>query len=458
MIAGLTAERAPGATPVHPVTQTGFDAWVRDRPGIERHWLESAGFEPKPGAWSLLPDPEHRVGGVLVIVDEPVGPWALAALPDQLGPGRYRVEAHWDGDAHALAALGWALACYRFTRYRAADAPRVELEVDPSCDARRVAEVADAVAFARDLINTPAGDLDPERLGDAVEALGASFEASVERTVGDALLEQGFPAIHAVGRAAAARPEVIDLRWGPEDAPRLTLIGKGVCFDSGGLDLKSAANMRMMKKDMGGAAHAAALARMVMARDLPVRLRVLVGAVENAVSGNAYRPGDILATRKGTTVEVDNTDAEGRIVLSDLLTLAGEESPALVVDFATLTGAARVALGTEVPVMFSNDDAVADGIAAAAAATHDPVWRLPLHAPYRELLESRVADMTNSASSPMGGAITAALFLEHFVPGETPWVHFDLMAWNAKARPGRPEGGEAMGLRAVLAYLEQRFA
>jgi leucyl aminopeptidase len=457
MITGLADGRTEGAVPVFPVTRADFTAWVDSRPEHERRWIAATGFTPESGRACLLPGSSHELAAVAVVVDPVPGPWALATLPDLLPAGRYRVEAGWGSEQHGLAALGWALACYRFTRYKEAAAPRAELELPEAANGTALGHQIAGLFLTRDLINTPASDLGPERLADAIAELGAAFDARVERTVGDELLARGFPAIHAVGRASAGRPEVVDLTWGEPEAPKVTLVGKGVCFDSGGLDLKSAANMRIMKKDMGGAAHAAGLARIVMGTGMPLRLRLLVGAVENAVSGDAYRPGDVLSTRKGTTIEVDNTDAEGRIVLSDVLALAGEESPDLVVDFATLTGAARVALGTEVPVLFTNRDAVADGIIGAGRRIGEPVWRLPLHQPYREMLESRVADMTNSASSPFGGAITAALFLEHFVPNEVDWAHFDLMAWNHKARPGRPEGGEAMALRAVHAYLGARY-
>ena len=309
----------------------------------------------------------------------------------------------------------------------------------------------------RDLINTPAADLLPGGLYESARSLAARFGAECSSLAGDDLLANGYPAIHAVGRASADPPRLIDLRWGDPAAPRVTLAGKGVCFDTGGLDLKPASGMRLMKKDMGGAAHVLGLARLVMSAELPVRLRVLIPAVENAVAGNAYRPGDVLATRAGVTVEVDNTDAEGRIVLCDALTEAVREKPDALIDFATLTGAARIALGPDLPALFSNDDDLAGGLARCAEEVRDPLWRLPLHRPYDELLKSQVADVANAASSPQAGAITAALFLRRFVPDGTPWAHFDLMAWNARARPGRPVGGEAMALRATWAWLEGRY-
>ena len=325
-------------------------------------------------------------------------------------------------------------------------------------DARSLRDRVRAIALVRDLVNMPATDMMPEHLDAAAKELAAEFGATHRSVVGDALLAERFPTIHAVGRASACAPRLIELGWGDPSHPEVVLIGKGVCFDSGGLDIKTADGMRYMKKDMGGAAHVLGIARLVMAEPLPVRLRVLIPAVENAISGNAFRPGDIIRTRKGLTVEVDNTDAEGRLVLCDAIALACERKPALIVDFATLTGAARSALGTDLPAMFCNDDKVAERLLDTSARVADPVWRMPLHQPYRKMLESRAADMLNSGRSPYAGAITAALFLESFVGSDVPWVHFDLMAWNVAASPGRPEGGEAMGLRAVHAYLTERFA
>jgi leucyl aminopeptidase len=298
----------------------------------------------------------------------------------------------------------------------------------------------------------------PEHLAEAMQALGQEFGATVEQIVGEELLTRNFPLIHAVGRASSHSPRLLDLRWGDPTHPKVTLVGKGVCFDSGGLDLKPSGAMRLMKKDMGGAATALGLARLIMSSGLRVRLRVLVAAVENAVAGNAFRPGDVLRSRQGLTIEIHNTDAEGRLILCDALAEAGTKRPDVMLDFATLTGAARVALGTEVPALFCNDDGLASGLLAAAEREQDPLWRLPLHSPYRDLLDSKIADIANVSESSYAGAITAALFLKEFVPAGIPWAHFDLMAWNLKTQPGRPEGGEAMGLRAVFAWLEQRYS
>ncbi|MCC7219649.1 MAG: leucyl aminopeptidase family protein, partial [Candidatus Contendobacter sp.] len=300
-------------------------------------------------------------------------------------------------------------------------------------------------------------DLMPEHLAETMQGLAQEFNATLEQTVGDELLSHNFPLIHAVGRASIHPPRLLDLRWGDPNHPSLTLVGKGVCFDSGGLDLKPSGAMRLMKKDMGGAATALGLARLIMSAGLPVRLRVLIAAVDNAVAGNAFRPGDVIRSRQGLTVEIHNTDAEGRLVLGDALTAAGSEQPDFMINFATLTGAARTALGTALPALFCNDEPLAAGLLAAAEREQDPVWRLPLHQPYRELLDSKIADIANAADSPYAGAISAALFLKEFVPEGLPWAHFDLMAWNLKSRPGRPEGGEAMAMRAVFSWLEQRY-
>ena len=335
--------------------------------------------------------------------------------------------------------------------------PGAKLVVPKNADPLLAESLADAVHLVRDLINTPANDMGPSGLAAAARKVARAHGAKVSVTIGDALLKKNYPLVHAVGRASSDAPRLIDLRWGGK-GPKVTLVGKGVCFDSGGLDLKPASGMLLMKKDMGGGAHVLGLADMIMGAKLPLRLRVLVPAVENAVSGDAFRPLDVLKTRKGLTVEVGNTDAEGRLVLGDALSEAARENPDLIVDFATLTGAARVALGTEVPAFFTDRDSLADALMRHAARESDPLWRLPLHKPYRRLLDSKVADLNNVSSGSFGGAITAALFLAEFVGSEAPWVHFDLMAWNLSDRPGRPQGGEAMGLRAVYGVVAELAA
>lgn len=454
---GLIGHTRRAPVEVVPLEADGLQKWLKARNARLRRWIESTNFRAEPGSVCLVPKSDGSLEMVLTGIGEPEDPYAIAHLPAALPAGSYRLAAEWPDDVMERAALGWALGVYQFTRYRKRDAPKARLVVEPAARLRRVRRQVEGIYRVRDLVNTPAEDMSPKHLAHAVKEMGRDFHAGVKEIVGDALLSKNFPAIHAVGRAAAHAPRLIDLRWGSKQRPKLTLVGKGVCFDSGGLDLKPASGMRLMKKDMGGGAHAIGLAHMIMSAGLPVRLRLLVPAVENAVSGNAYRPGDVLASRKGLTIEVDNTDAEGRIVLCDALAEAGAESPDLVIDFATLTGAARVALGTDLPAMFCNRDDVADGLAESARRVRDPLWRLPLHRPYRELIDSRIADIANSGGSPYAGAITAALFLQDFVPADIPWVHFDLMAWNLRARPGRPEGGEAMGVRAVFDYLSRRY-
>ena len=437
------------------VSAKGFPTWREAQSNLAQAWLARSDFQGKQGQSVWLPNTEGQPDWVAAGYGEAPGIATLATLPFRLAAGTYRLDANLSPAERHQVLLGWGLGAYRFDRYKG-DAGRepAHLLTGPADAPAR--DECEAVALCRNLINTPANDMLPHHLEAAARELAAAHDAAIEVTVGDALLERGLRAIHAVGRASASAPRLIDLRWGSPEHPRVTLVGKGVCFDSGGLDLKTAAGMRLMKKDMGGAAHVLGLAKLIMARRLPVALRVLVPAVENAVAANAFRPGDVLTAYDGTTIEVDNTDAEGRLILCDALALAQEESPDIIIDFATLTGAARVALGTALPAMFATHTDIANAIAAAGEAWEDPVWRLPLHAPYRSLLDSDIADIANAPSSGLGGAITAGLFLQRFV-GDAPWVHFDVMAWNERAQPARPKGGEAMGLRAVHAALAERF-
>lgn len=449
----LIEEQPDNAIPVVPIEEDSFSAWLDEQPEDVRRWVERTCFSAKPGSVCLIPRGDGDLAGVLTGITTPNDPWVCGDLPVVLPEGSYYLEADWSSSALEHASIGWALGAYEFTRYKPSNRSPPRLVIHRTCDAKRTKDQVQAILLVRDLINTPAEDMMPEQLANAIVSMAQDFDAQVKQIVGNELLEQQFPAIHAVGRASNHPPRLIELRWGDETNRKLTLVGKGVCFDSGGLDLKGAAGMRLMKKDMGGAAHAIGLARTVMSADLPVRLRVLIPAVENAVSGNALRPGDVISSRNGLTIEIDNTDAEGRLILCDALAEAVAEEPDLVLDFATLTGAARVALGTDVPALFCNSDELATGLLSAAESVGDPIWRLPLYKPYRELIESKFADIANSSSTPFAGAVTAALFLQEFVPDEIPWAHFDLMAWNMRNRPGRPEGGEAMGLRAVFKYL-----
>ena len=450
------ADAAAAAIPVHLVDAASWPALRDGLAPAERRFAEAQGFSPKPGRHVVLPDVEGGIARVVACLED--DPFAAGKLATALPAGTYRLEPA--PERAALAALGFALATYAFTRYKkGADEtePKVKLVVPAGVDPVEIARIAHAVALGRDLVNTPANDLGPDGIADAVVALAERFGADVSVIEGEALLERGFPMIHAVGRAAARAPRLADLVWGPVDAPKVTLVGKGVAFDTGGLDIKPSSAMALMKKDMGGAAAAIAAAQMIMAANLPVRLRLLVPAVENSISGESFRPGDVLPSRKGLTVEIGNTDAEGRLILADALALADEEAPDLLVDFATLTGAARVALGPDLPPFTTQNEPLAADLARLSEAVHDPVWRLPLWKPYDKLLASKIADVSHISSGSYAGAITAALFLGRFVEKAQAWVHFDVFAWTPSARPGRPEGGEVQAARLVAALVAERF-
>jgi len=457
VLAALRARSGAETLPVTPLTKDQLDLWLPTQPPAVAAWVACTGFTAEPGQISLIAGEDGRLARVLAGIAGTDDPWSYAALPTSLPPGSYRLDTELGPVAAHRAALGWALGCYTFTRYRRSDKPLPVLVWPKGANRAEVERAASATFLVRDLINTPASDMGPAELADAARSLADEFEGRLKVIAGTDLLAQNYPAIHAVGRASAREPRLLDLTWGRRSDPKVTLVGKGVCFDSGGLDLKPSSNMLLMKKDMGGAAHALGLARMIMMAGLPIRLRVLIPAVDNAVSGDALRPLDVIHTRKGLTVEVGNTDAEGRLVLADALAEADRDKPELLIDFATLTGAARVALGPEVPALFSNTDALAAELLAAGDGAADPLWRLPLWKPYRKGLDSKVADLNNVASHGHAGAIIAALFLESFVSRDTPWAHLDIMAWNTSGRPGRPEGGEAMGLRAVYAVIDRRF-
>jgi leucyl aminopeptidase len=452
--------RKPAAAciPIHLVDRASLAGAVGRLPAASRQWLASAGFEGAPDTHALVPGPKGELLEVWAGVRGADHPYALSALPRALPPGRYRLgEAGLAADAYA-AALSWELGSYAFGRYKAPRRPSAELVLPAGAAARRGRLVAQALCQVRDLVNTPAEHMGPAELSQAVREAARRHGAQFREIVGERLLAANFPAIHAVGRAAARAPRLIELNWGEPRHPRLVLVGKGVCFDSGGLDLKDADGMRLMKKDMGGAAHALGLATLVMALELPVRLQLLIPAVENAVSGNAYRPGDVIRTRAGLHIEIGNTDAEGRVILCDALAYGAEGRPALMIDLATLTGAARVALGPQLPALFCRDTALARELVDRGMALHDPLWHMPLWDPYHASIESDIADIVNTGRNKMAGAITAALFLQDFVPAELPWLHLDIFAWNDSARPGRPVGGEAQALRTLLGWLEARFA
>lgn len=431
-----------------------FAHWLEQQASFLKNWLKSIDIDFKRTTVLKLPNETGQFKQAVALVPDLSQLWDYAAIPGQLDVADYII--HEDNLSHEQlnhCVLAWGLGNYQFDRYlqQSSDKPRLIIDNNKYSEALHLLQ---SICLVRDLINTPTEDMGPEQLALAAENLAQKFNAKIKHTVGDELLKQNYPAIHAVGRASHRAPRLMDMTWGDASHPKLTLVGKGVCFDTGGLDLKAANFMRLMKKDMGGAANVLGLAHMMMAEQLPIRLRVLIPAVENAVSGEAYRPGDIIPTRKGLSVEIGNTDAEGRVVLSDALAEACAEKPQLIIDMATLTGAARVALGPEVPVFFTPSKEAAANLATHAEKTRELVWQLPLYSEYRDYLKSPIADINNNSSVPFGGAITAALFLQEFVSPEIPWVHFDVMAWNRANKPGRPEGGEASGLRTIFSYIK----
>ena len=457
----IQPDRGQDAIPIHLVNKDGFDDWAKGLSGPQRAALKAQGFTGKGYQTAIVPDSDgsgpgwFAVGGV-ANPDE-LSSWCMAKLAEKLPAGTYRRA----GGDPGPALFGWQTAQYRFTRYREdkdAEGPRILLTGEVALIDEAIAE-AEAANLVRDMVNTPAEDMGPEAIEAQVTAIAKAFDAEVSVTRGDAL-EKEFPMVHAVGRAAARAhaPRLIELHWGPKDAPRIAVVGKGVTFDSGGLDVKSSAGMLLMKKDMGGSAHALALAKLIMERGLKVRLHLVIPTVENAISGNAFRPGDVLDSRKGLSVEITNTDAEGRLILGDALTRASEEKPEFIIDFATLTGAARVALGPDLPALFTRRDETSDKLIAAGKAHDDSVWRLPLEETYRDMLKSDIADIANSASGGFAGATTAALFLDRFVGDDIEWAHFDTFAWRPAAKPGRPKGGASLGLRAAWHMLKARYS
>jgi leucyl aminopeptidase len=451
---------AAPATPITFATKSTWETIAAGLPAQARRFALANGFSGKPGACLTLPAADGAIAQVLFGLEDGAAKsrdlFRPGALPGLLPAGTYRF-ANAPHDAR-LAALAFALGCYRFNRYRKVDAPDVRLVPPEGIDAADVARMVDAATLARDLINTPSNDMGPAELEHAARELAGRYGASFSCIVGDDLARQNLPLVHAVGMASTRAPRLIDFSWGDPAHPKVTLVGKGVCFDTGGLDLKPSSGMLIMKKDMGGAANVLALAQMVMDAKLKVRLRVLIPAVENAVAGNAFRPLDIFTSRKGITVEIGNTDAEGRLILADALALADEEKPDLLIDMGTLTGAARVALGPDLPPFYTNDETLAADVARFAKQENDPLWRMPLWPPYDSWLDSKTATITNAPSGGFAGSITCALFLQRFVEHARQWLHLDIYAWTPSARPARPEGGECQGARALYKLLDERYA
>ena len=451
-------DRSSSSLPLQFVARSKWGAWLKAQSGATRGWVESLGLAGSPADVAVLPGRDGKASGAVRGIPDAPTLWDFGALTAKLPVATWRLEGKTAPVSMTDVAVAIGLGAWKFERYRATKGKEGPRFVWPAgADKKRATATIEAISMARDLITTPSSDMGPAELAAAAQKLARAHKAKIKVIVGDDLLKQNYPTIHAVGRASVRAPRLIDLTWGKASDPKVTLVGKGVCFDTGGLDLKPAAGMLMMKKDMGGAATVLAVASMIMATGLRVRLRVLVPAVENSVSGNAFRPMDVIRTRKGITVEIGNTDAEGRLILCDALDEGASEKPAMMIDCATLTGAARVALGPDLPALFCNDDKLANALIAAGEQITDPMWRMPLFAPYRQMLASKVADINNVSVGAFGGAITAALYLKEFVPNDVPWAHFDMMAWNNSSRPGRPEGGEAQVARAIYRTIADRF-
>lgn len=441
--------------PLYLVEQQHYDSFVSVLTDTQQNRLNALKLTSNSTGWLI--DDQGNTELAIALVDDIDAPFVGGDFSSALPAGNYYLASKLSQQQQINIAISWGLGAYEFNAYKSKTSePKACLYVKDEPVITQSQAVIDSINLTRTLINTPANDMMPQHLGEAADSLAKKFDSNCKQIIGDDLLTQNYPLIHAVGRASEHAPRLIDLRWGKSEHPKLTLVGKGICFDSGGLDLKPANAMRYMKKDMGGAAQVLGLASLIMHANLPVRLRVLIPAAENAVSSNAFRPGDVIKSRAGLTVEIDNTDAEGRLVLADAISEAITEQPDLLVDFATLTGACRIAVGTEIAGYFCNQNELACELQALNSGV-DPVWQLPLHQDYAYMLESQVADVVNSASEPYAGASTAALFLQKFV-GDTPWLHFDVMAWNLRARAGRPKGGEAMGIRTLFTYLKQRYS
>lgn len=462
MLSCFTKQSSKKTIPILVLTSNDFSNWFSHQTSFIKNWITAVGFKADAGTICLLPDTTGKLTQVLCGSKDTKDFWCVGSLSTSLPEGQYVfnfdiLDIDRETTDYENFAIAWGLGAYQFTRYKKPIKKIAQLVLPKNYKSEFINNLVESIYLVRDLINTPTEDMGPSELGRAAVKLAKQYKATVKQVVGEQLLKNNFPAIHAVGRASDDAPRLVDLRWGNKKHPKVTLVGKGVCFDTGGLDIKPAVSMLFMKKDMAGAAHVLGLARMIMQANLPVQLRVLIPAVENSISGNAYRPGDVIKSRKGLTIEIGNTDAEGRVVLADALTEAVSEKPNLLIDISTLTGAARIAVGTDISALFANNDALAHEIIRHGDIKQDPIWRLPLYAAYREALNSPIADINNSGVDSYAGATTAALFLKEFVPDEIPWAHFDIMAWNLKPRPGRPQGGEAMGLRALFSYIEERF-
>lgn len=452
-------QSSTSAIPITFATKSTWDAVSATLPAAARRFAAATAFTAKPGQYLALPAEDGSLAHVLFGIEDASSEWRDPFRPGQL-PGLLPAGTYSFANAPhdtRLAALAFALGSYRFNRYRKNDTPGARLVPPDGIDIVQLTRMAEAAALARDLINTPANDMGPDELAQAAQALAEKFGASYTCIVGDDLLKRNFPLIHAVGMASARAPRLIDITWGDASHPKVTLVGKGVCFDTGGLDLKPSSGMLIMKKDMGGAANVLALAQMIMDAKLKVRLRVLIPAVENSVAGNAFRPLDIFPSRKGVNVEIGNTDAEGRLVLADALALADEETPDLLIDLGTLTGAARVALGPDLPPFYTNDEMLAADVARHAHAENDPLWRMPLWMPYDSWLDSKAANLNNAPGGAFAGSITCALFLKRFVESTKSWLHVDIYGWTPSAKPARPEGGECQAARAIYKMLSERY-
>lgn len=459
MLNCFTIEKDENIIEIEVVSVKDYEKWIDQQSAHLKSWLKVTNFSAKAGDYKIIPDDQGKINKVIFIISPEPFYLSFGSLASFLPEGVYTILGANSHKIFDQIAIAWGLGSYVFSKYKTQTSRNIKLFIPETANKAHILRTCEAIYLVRDLINTPTNDLGPEQLAMAAKKVADHGGASFSQIVGEDLLKNNYPTIYAVGKGSANPPRLIDIQWGDVNAPKITLVGKGVCFDTGGLDIKPSAGMRYMKKDMGGAAHVLGLAQMIMSAKLPLRLRVLIPAVENAVSGSAYLPGDVIKTRKGLTVEITNTDAEGRLILCDALYEAIQDKPELLIDIATLTGAARVALGTDVAALFCNRDELADDVLRTSETEQDPMWRLPLYKPYRKQLESPVADLVNASFAPYsGGAIIAALYLNEFVTDEIPWLHFDIMGWNVKSRAGQPEGGEATCIRTLFRYLQNRYS